>query len=100
MNFWDSWQSPMALFRLHGKTTRTKEHGEVRDVFVSIPEDFPLPGVYVLLLAMALFIKESTVMLLLSIYADTITSCKESIRILLPFVKPYQSNLFHVSKEG
>ena len=52
----------------------------MRDVSVSIPEGFPLQGAYALLLVMALSIKESIVMLLLSIYADIITSYKVSIR--------------------
>lgn len=84
----------MAQFRLLGKTTRTKEHGEVREVSVSIPESFPQQGAYALLLGMALSIKESIVMLLLSIYADIIISCKESIRILQQSEKQYQLNTF------
>jgi hypothetical protein len=71
----------MVQFHLLGRTTRTKGHGEVKAVSVSIPEGSPLQGAYALLQVMALSIKESIVMLLLSIYADTITSCKESIRI-------------------
>lgn len=94
MNFWDSWQSPMVQFHLHGRTTRTKELGEVRDVSVSIPEGFPLQDACALLPEMGLSIKESIVMLLLSIYADIITLCKESIRIYLQSAKQYLLNTF------
>ena len=90
----------MVQFRLLGRTTRTKEHGGVKDVSVSIPEGFPQQGAYVLLLVMALSIKESIVMLLLNIYADIITSCKESIRMSSLFAGQFLNNILTALKEG
>jgi len=84
----------MVPFLLLGRTTRIREHGEVRAVYVSMQGGSLQLGAYDLLLGMALSTKESTAMPLLSIYAVIIISCKGSIRMSRIYERPSLRNMF------